>query len=56
MHPEDALLASTGRKQQQVVAESWLWAGGLTYSDEASGPVMYASSFVHRGGDGSKGS
>jgi hypothetical protein len=38
----DALLAPTDRKkQQQVVAELWLWAGGRPHAGEASGSVMF---------------
>jgi hypothetical protein len=52
----DALLAPTGRKkQQQVAAKLWLWAG-LPHPGEASGSVMRSSPFVDRAGDGPMGS
>ena len=52
MHPEDALLASTGRKkQQQVVAEFWLWAGGLNTPGRSirPGDVCFAVRASRRG-------
>jgi hypothetical protein len=52
----DALLDPAGRKEQQVVAGLWLWAGGLPHRGSSIGSVMRSSLFVRRDEVGPMGS